>query len=438
MALLGKIDSFNLKPDDICEYLERVEQYFFGNDIEDAKKKTAIFLTVIGTDTYSLLRSLVAPETPSSKSVETLFEILKEHLKPQLITIAERYKFYCRDQHENESISNYVAELRKLTLNCNFREFLDEVLQDRIVCGLISNSTRRRLLAERTLTLKTAINFAKTLESAEVETQLINPEIIKNEKAFVIKPKIRKCYRCNSVEYLANKCPFKDLVCNTCKIKGHLSKTCRNSIKKDFRLNKKPSKNFNLEENEDTPSDDENSVYYVNKMHHVNPLKVDMKVNNQFIKFEVDTGSGITLISESTYQKNLSNYQLSKTNITIKTYANESLNVLGKIKVVVQYKESVFTNFPLYIVSGNGVNLLGRTWLSEIKLDWTSLLNDHKEQVNNVNKSESISGQLEHLVKNYSEIFLDNLGLMKGFKVKINVEPNASPKFVTARTVPLR
>ena len=108
---------------------------------------------------------------PSSKSVETLFEILKEHLKPQPITIVERYKFYCRNQHENESISDYVAELRKLTLNCNFREFLDEALRDRFVCGLINNSTRRRLLAERTLTLKTAINFAKTLESAEVETQ---------------------------------------------------------------------------------------------------------------------------------------------------------------------------------------------------------------------------------------------------------------------------
>ena len=133
---------------------------------------------------------MVAPETPSSKSVETLFEILKEHLKPQPITIAERYKFYCRDQHENESISDYVAELRKLTLNCNFREFLDEALQDRFVCGLISNSTRR-LLAKRTLTLKRAINFTQTLESAEVETQLINSEIIKNEKAFVIKQKIQ-------------------------------------------------------------------------------------------------------------------------------------------------------------------------------------------------------------------------------------------------------
>ena len=110
-------------------------------------------------------------------------------------------------------------------------------------------------------------------------------------------------------------------------------------------------------------------------------------------------------------------FQLSaiKKNITIKTYANENLNVLGKVKVVAQYKESVFTNFRLYIVSGNGVNLLGRTWLSEIKLDWTSLFNVHKEQVNNVNKSESISGQLEHLAKNYSEIFFRQFRINERF-----------------------
>ena len=60
--------------------------------------------------------------------------------------------------------------LRKFTLHCNFREFLDELLRDRFVYGLIKGSIRRRLLAERTLTLKTATDLAKTLESAEVET----------------------------------------------------------------------------------------------------------------------------------------------------------------------------------------------------------------------------------------------------------------------------
>ena len=168
MALLGLIDSFNHNSNDMSEYIERVDQYFYANDINDARKKTAIFLTVIGSDTYSLLRNFLAPISRSTKTVEELFETLKEHLKPQPIVIAERHKFYCRDQKENETISDYIAVLQKLTLNCSFREFLDKVLRDRFVCGLINGSIRRRILEEQTLTLKMAVDLAKTLESAEV------------------------------------------------------------------------------------------------------------------------------------------------------------------------------------------------------------------------------------------------------------------------------
>ena len=152
MALLGQIDSFNHNSDGICEYIQRVDQYFYVNDINDATKKTAIFLTVIGSNTYSLLRNLLAPVSPSTKTVE-------------------------ESQKENETISDYIALLQKLASNCNFREFLDEVLRDRFVCGLIDGSIRRRLLAEQAFTLKIAIDLAKALKSAEIETKLINTEI---------------------------------------------------------------------------------------------------------------------------------------------------------------------------------------------------------------------------------------------------------------------
>lgn len=42
---------------------------FFANDITDAKKKTAIFLTVTGSETCSLLIILLSPETPPAKAV---------------------------------------------------------------------------------------------------------------------------------------------------------------------------------------------------------------------------------------------------------------------------------------------------------------------------------------------------------------------------------
>ena len=145
-------------------------------------------------------------------------------------------------------------------------------------------------------------------------------------------------------------------------MKGHLSKACRKDSKRDFSRtemitprNRNHPKNYNLEKKDKIASDDQNSVYhvhYVDYVYYVNPLKVEMKVNNQNINFEVDTGSGITLLSETTYQEKLSNYNLTNTKIAIKTYANESLNVLGKFSVTVQYKD--------------GGNLLGRNWLSEV------------------------------------------------------------------------
>ena len=130
------MDSFDLETNIVTEYIERVKQYFISNDVTDEKKQTAIFLTVIGNETYSLLRNLLAPESPVGKTVKTLSETLIYHLKLQPIIIAEPYKFYCRNQSENENITEYLAELRKLTLNCDFKDFLDQALRDRFVCGL--------------------------------------------------------------------------------------------------------------------------------------------------------------------------------------------------------------------------------------------------------------------------------------------------------------
>ena len=61
-------------------------------------------------------------------------------------------------------------------------------------------------------------------------------------------------------------------------MKGHLSKACRTGAKKGFSRtrmvlprNRSHPKNYNLEETDNIASGDENSVYYVQKIHHVNP-----------------------------------------------------------------------------------------------------------------------------------------------------------------------
>ena len=115
----------------------------------------------MGSETYGLLKSLIAPVTPASKSVKILSEHLKNHLCPSPIEIAERYKFYQRNQAEGESLKGYIAQLRKLAETCNFENFLSSALRDRYVCGMRDDSIRKRLLVESNLTLEFALRILR-------------------------------------------------------------------------------------------------------------------------------------------------------------------------------------------------------------------------------------------------------------------------------------
>jgi RNase H-fold protein (predicted Holliday junction resolvase) len=91
---------------------------------------------LIGGKTYSLLRDLTFPDKSSTKTYNQLTQLLNKHVSPKPLIIAERYRFYKRDQKEGESVNEYVAELRKLSKYCEFSAFLNDALRGKIVCGL--------------------------------------------------------------------------------------------------------------------------------------------------------------------------------------------------------------------------------------------------------------------------------------------------------------
>ena len=99
----------------------------------------------------------MAPEQPKEKSYNDLVAVLKKHFEPKPIVIAERFHFHRRAQAVGESISEYMAELRKLTIHCHFVEYLDETLRDCLVCGLRNEAIQRKLLTEADLTVARAL-----------------------------------------------------------------------------------------------------------------------------------------------------------------------------------------------------------------------------------------------------------------------------------------
>ena len=66
----------------------------------------------------------------------------------------------------SESAATSVIELRALSEYCSFGSTLEDMLQDRLVCGINKDVLQRRLLSESKLKYAKVVELATSLETA--------------------------------------------------------------------------------------------------------------------------------------------------------------------------------------------------------------------------------------------------------------------------------
>lgn len=180
-GVYGIIEPFSGK--NWASWIPRLKFYFEANDVKLEKKRRALFLTLCGPDTFDAACALVAPKTPGEVSFDDLVSLLKQHFEPTPSELYSRYVFQQRNQLPNESISNYVATLKRLSADCNFGILpatiaastssqegttssvlstnpsmlqLDVMLRERFVCGVRNERLQQRLFTEKDLTFQRA------------------------------------------------------------------------------------------------------------------------------------------------------------------------------------------------------------------------------------------------------------------------------------------
>ena len=90
------------------------------------------------------------------------------------------------------------------------------------MCGITSQTIRRKLLGVVDLTLRKAVDIAVGMELTEKEISEISSELKPVQKVDVNDP----CFRCGRRNHLPENCFHKDSECHTCKRKGHISPQC--------------------------------------------------------------------------------------------------------------------------------------------------------------------------------------------------------------------
>ena len=424
----GLVTQFDCSKEDWIEYTERLENYFVANEVTDEGKRRAILLTAVGRQTYHVIRNLALPRSPKELSYEELVEIVATHYNPKPSPIIKRFEFNTRCQEESESIANYIAALRSIAEHCNYGDTLNDMLRDRLVCGIRDKRVQRRLLQESELSFDQAKDIALAAETANKDAMKLQQQPPKQEKEVHLvkshKPPSsdKECHRCGGKHNPAT-CKYKEYKCLYCKGKGHLRAVCRKRKKDEFT---DPPKSTKWVEEETEPKSD--GTEYSDSLWHVSnesskPLTVEVKLNGVPYLMELDTGASCSLISGATFEElKKRGAMLTPSTAKLCTYTGEAIRVVGSTNVQVSYEDQDVT-LPLVVTEGNGPSLIGRNWLSSLRLNWKSIFTVRAQKT------------LDEILSNYDEVFHDDLGTLEGVTAKLHVDTSASPLFHKARPV---
>ena len=448
-ALVGAPEAFDPSTDDWRLYAQRFEHFLLANGVTDDSKRLHLLLALIGNSTFKLLANLVAPQTPGELAYKQVCERLEKHFSPKPVKIAERFRFHNCRQQSGETMAEYLAELRKLAIHCEFGDFLEDALCDRFVCGLKDEAMQRRLLGETDLSLKKAFEITQAMEAAainarEIQTtgqqkpcdvNAVTPKF--NRQAKQPTKTNMKCTRCLGTGHDSTMCRFRSAKCNNCKKTGHIARACR-SEKRDTtargsqpQSGQPPQQKSSSGMHQVTPSE----VAAIVHIHTVSQrkslpksYKANISVNGTTLEMEIDTGAAVSVVSETTWEQKLNKPNLRPCTLVLKGYPDNPLEIMGCCDVKVQDGETI-KQLELIICKGNGLSLLGRNWLEEIKLNWPEIAYAHGVKTN--------QSKLDKILDKYKKVFTAELGHCKGVKAKLYVKENSIPKFHRPRPVPL-
>ena len=415
-----------------------------ANDVDAENKKTAVFLSVIGAKTYEVLKSLIAPEKPSTKTYLELKDALTKHYKPKPLVIYERFKFHKASQNEHETVSDYLANLRKLSQHCDFKTFLDDSLRDKFVCGLRNIQVQQRLLQMENLTLDKAVKIAQAMESAEQNASQLHEQFA--SKVHFVKSDRKeshrkigqgqnkitkfqnsgstKCYRCGYTNHTPNKCKYKDYVCNKCQKKGHLSKVCKSKERKH--------ENTHMIDREVEFEEEEEFIFTteIKSNKNKNTFMIRMNLKGKVVPMQIDTGSGVTVMPESSFRETFSEKELilQPTNQVLRSYNGTTIPLAGEVHVPVKSSGETTVLRLLIAQVPHRSTVLGRDWLQKLKINWENVFST----AGTLQEVKS----LDALLKKHGNIFSSKLQELKGTKARIVLKKDAESKFYKPRPVP--
>jgi hypothetical protein len=462
-GFIGRVGEFVGEKETFRSYVERMDMFFMANgvvevgdgdhDAADAvvvDRKRAIFLTEIGPEAYSTLSNLLTPAKPKDTTLADIIIALEGYYNPAPLEISESFHFNMRNQKQGESVGEYIVALRKLSIHCNYGEFLNRALRDRFVCGLNNVRIQNKLLNTADLTFELACRTATSMEMADKNSREFRPSSSNSDMVNKLsanysrssskspahsdsrqKPSGQRCTRCTG-DHASDACRHKNSKCYKCLKFGHIAPACKPRGDSGFKPKQgkvhEVSTDCDFDDGDDT---DELGIYslYATSTGAKTGYNVPIVVNGQTIEMQIDTAADYSIMSKDVYEKLFKDTKLVDTTVRLKTYSGETLKLCGEMRCDIEYKGQKVA-LPIVIAECMGKpTLLGRNWLEKLRLEWGEIFSTSARQ-------SDTPKLLSSLLDKHKVLFDDGYEGIKGFEAHIRVREDARPAFVKARPVP--
>ena len=128
-------------------------------------EKSALLLLCLEPDALNIYNGFTWNIPEEQCTYERILDKFSDYVTPRVNVTFERHVFLRYDQRPSESFGNYFTDLNNLVQTCQYGDLRDEMVRDKIVCGIRDDSLRRRLLGKQDLTLEMAVEMCKANEA---------------------------------------------------------------------------------------------------------------------------------------------------------------------------------------------------------------------------------------------------------------------------------
>lgn len=437
------------------KFNEQFEIYMLASngDALPAPRKAALLLHIIGYEALEIYRSfqLTNEEKQDPEVIKQKFEA---YFVPKTNVSIERHKFHTKVQAQGESFDAFHAELVKMASLCEFGNLKDDLIKDRIICGVIDVRVKNRLLREEDLTLTKTIKICKAAEECNKNITTLQPNVevqamtshhqkktttqnknknynnsgtVSYNSAVSRKPvnKVEynhyqrnknknKCGRCG-YNHPHGKCSAFGALCGKCNKYNHFTKMCR-------------VRELHNVENTENNIVSEQLVLTVNS--NVDNIVKDWYATlfiencNRYVKFKIDSGAQVNVLPEYMYYDMKCDEKIKPYMGQITSYGGTQLQVVGCCNLNISVNKQR-CNLEFIVIKTNNRSLPILGLKDSEKLNLISKSNEVFEIHNNFNQ----------LIKDNEHLF-SGIGKINNIKCNFKLKPDYEPVTIPARRIP--